>query len=118
VEPFDAFTEDNDPHGERDFGAFEIKCERILWTKDYYDRSLTNDGEHPADPRQTVRVLAIMLASEQKRAARIGLCSPRFFGLRLTRWVVFAGSMLFPTNDRRGLENSPRSRPRMCLALP
>ncbi|HEY5328270.1 MAG TPA: DUF3768 domain-containing protein [Acidobacteriaceae bacterium] len=64
VEKFDAFSEDNDPHGERDFGAFEHKGERIFWKIDYYDRTLTYGSENPADPKQTVRVLTIMLASE------------------------------------------------------
>jgi len=31
VELFDSFTEDNDPHGEHDFGAFEHEGERIFW---------------------------------------------------------------------------------------
>ena len=64
VEMFDSFTEDNDPHGERDFGAFEHEGQRIFWKIDYYDRSLTYGSENPADPQQTVRVLTIMLASE------------------------------------------------------
>lgn len=64
VEMFDDFSADNDPHGERDFGAFEHDKQRIFWKIDYYDRSLTWGSENPADPTQTVRVLTIMLASE------------------------------------------------------
>ena len=64
VETFDSFTPDNDPHGERDFGAFEHNGERIFWKIDYYDRTLTAGSEDPSDPAQTVRVLTIMLASE------------------------------------------------------
>ena len=64
VRTFDAFTEDNDPHKERDFGAFEHNGERILWKIDYYDTTLTKGSEDPSDPKQTVRVLTIMLASE------------------------------------------------------
>jgi len=64
VETFDAFTPDNDPHGERDFGAFEHNGQRIFWKIDYYDRTLTRGSEDPSDPSQTVRVLTIMLASE------------------------------------------------------
>ena len=64
VETFDTFTPDNDPHGERDFGAFEHNGERIFWKIDYYDTSLTNGSEDPTDSQQTVRVLTIMLASE------------------------------------------------------
>lgn len=64
VETFDAFTPDNDPYGERDFGAFEHGGEKIFWKIDYYDRSLTRGSEDPSDPGQTMRVLTIMLASE------------------------------------------------------
>jgi len=64
VETFNAFTPDNDPHKERDFGAFEHNGERIFWKIDYYDTTLTYGSEDPSDPKQTVRVLTIMLASE------------------------------------------------------
>ena len=64
VETFDAFTPDNDPHGERDFGAFEHNGERIFWKIDYYDSAMTKGSEDPSDPRQTIRLLTIMLASE------------------------------------------------------
>jgi len=64
VETFDAFTPDNDPHKERDFGAFEHNGSKIFWKIDYYDTTLTKGSEDPSDPKQTVRVLTIMLASE------------------------------------------------------
>jgi Protein of unknown function (DUF3768) len=34
VANFDAFTEDNDPHGEHDFGAFDMAGEKIFWKID------------------------------------------------------------------------------------
>jgi hypothetical protein len=64
VETFDVFTPDNDPHKERDFGAFEHNGQRIFWKIDYYDTTMTKGSEDPSDPKQTVRVLTIMLASE------------------------------------------------------
>ena len=64
VRTFDSFTEDNDPHGEHDFGAFEHDGERIFWKIDYYAPDMEHGSENPADPQQTVRVLTIMLASE------------------------------------------------------
>ena len=64
VETFNTFTPDNDPHGERDFGAFEHNGERIFWKIDYYAPDMEHGSENPADPRQTVRVLTIMLASK------------------------------------------------------
>jgi len=64
VQKFDAFTDDNDPHGEHDFGAFEHGGQRIFWKIDYYDAACEFGSEDPADPAQTTRVLTIMLASE------------------------------------------------------
>ena len=64
VETFDAFTPDNDPHEEHDFGAFEHNGERIFWKIDYYDTTMTRGSEDPSDPQQTIRVLTIMFASE------------------------------------------------------
>ena len=64
VEMFDQFTADDNPWGERDFGAFEHDGKKIFWKIDYYDRTLTAGSEDPSDPFQTVRVLTIMLASE------------------------------------------------------
>ncbi len=64
VETFKDFSEGNDPHGERDFGAFEHNGQRIFWKIDYYARDLMHGSENPADPKQTVRVLTIMLAHE------------------------------------------------------
>ena len=61
---FDAFTENNDPHGEHDFGAFEFRGERFMWKIDYYDTKVEFGSEDPADPEKTTRVLTVMLASE------------------------------------------------------
>jgi hypothetical protein len=67
VETFDDFTEDNDPHGEHDFGALSVEgiSEKIFWKIDYYADSACQWGsEDPSDPAQSYRVLTIMLASE------------------------------------------------------
>ena len=64
VRRFDDFTEDNDPHGEHDFGAFDYQGQKIFWKFDYYDLNKQFYSEDPADPAQTCRVLTIMLASE------------------------------------------------------
>ena len=64
VAQFDAFTEDNDPYGERDFGSIEIEGERYFWKIDYYDRSLRFGAEDPSDTSETMRVLTLMHASE------------------------------------------------------
>ena len=80
IETFDAFDEDNDPHGERDFGAIyqlgdgrwtterprflDDERERVFWKLDYYDRDLRFGSEDAANPAVTRRVLTIMLADE------------------------------------------------------
>jgi len=64
VAKFDDFTEDNDPHQEHDFGAFDFQGKKIFWKFDYYAHDLQHGSENPADPKQTMRVLTIMLASE------------------------------------------------------
>ena len=58
------FTEDNDPHGEHDFGSFDHDGERIFWKIDYYDAACEFGSEDPAEPAKTTRVLTIMLAEE------------------------------------------------------
>jgi hypothetical protein len=66
VERFCDFGPDNDPHEERDFGAFNVPGvpEKVFWKIDYYAPDLMHGSEDPSDPQQTVRVLTIMLASE------------------------------------------------------
>lgn len=64
VSEFDAFDHGNDPHGEHDFGAFELDGEQVFWKIDYYDRSMKIGSEDPSDEAITCRVLTIMLASE------------------------------------------------------
>lgn len=64
VRAFDAFTEDNDPYREHDFGAFEHSGRNIFWKIDYYDPSMEFGSEDPTDDEKTVRVLTIMLAEE------------------------------------------------------
>jgi hypothetical protein len=78
VETFDAFTPDNDPYGERDFGAIyrrdgagcwtTVRPARpdqiVFWKIDAYYRDLRFGSDDPANPAITRRVLTIMLASE------------------------------------------------------
>lgn len=64
VRGFSAFSEDNNPHGERDFGAFDLEGDRLLWKIDYYDLDLCMASPDPANPAVTKRVLTLMLAEE------------------------------------------------------
>jgi hypothetical protein len=64
VRAFDQFNEDNDPHGEHDFGLIEDSDVRCFWKIDYYDRDMEPMSPDPADPSVTTRVLTVMLAEE------------------------------------------------------
>lgn len=64
LETFDAFGDDNDPHGEHDFGNFEVAGQKFFFKIDYYDPTLESGSDDPADPAKTTRVLTLMLAEE------------------------------------------------------
>ena len=65
VQTFDAFTDDNDPYGEHDFGQVKVDGQTVFFKLDYYsDQSLEYGSEDPSDPSQTTRVMTLMLAEE------------------------------------------------------
>jgi hypothetical protein len=64
VRAFDQFDEDNDPHGEHDFGLIEDGGPRYFWKIDPYDREMELMSPDPANPVVTTRVLTVMLADE------------------------------------------------------
>lgn len=53
IKAFNNFNEDNDPHGEHDFGSFNYEDQKIFWKIDNYN------GQEEYD-----LVLTIMLADE------------------------------------------------------
>ena len=52
VRTFDAFTKDNDPYGEHDFGSFELDGEKLYWKIDCYDKEMRYGSEDPSDPEK------------------------------------------------------------------
>ncbi len=42
VQRFSNFNADNDPHGEHDFGSFEVAGETFFWKIDYYDSAVSS----------------------------------------------------------------------------
>jgi hypothetical protein len=64
VQRFASFNSDNDPHGEHDFGSFEVAGETFFWKISYYDLRCEFGSEDPTDPDKTTRVLTIMLNGE------------------------------------------------------
>ena len=61
---FEAFDADNDPHGEHDYGSFDVDGRRVCFKIDYYDRRGRFASPDPADPEQTLRVLTVLLPEE------------------------------------------------------
>ena len=64
VRDFEAFDEDNDPHGEHNLGVVELGDIRCFWKIDYHDRDMETLSPDPADPSVTTRVLTVMLVEE------------------------------------------------------
>lgn len=62
VRAFDDFNDDNDPHGEHDFGSVDWRGNKVFWKIDYYDKDLRGW----ADPftKECHRVMTVMLADE------------------------------------------------------
>ena len=61
VQTFDAFTPDNDPHSEHDFGSFEHAGKKVFWKIDLYEEP----GVKRENGKPVVnQVLTIMLADE------------------------------------------------------
>jgi len=64
VRRYDAFTPDNDPHGEHDFGALEFEGHTIFWKIDYHNLLYEAASPDPANPCVTYRALTVMLGEE------------------------------------------------------
>jgi hypothetical protein len=64
VRSFNTFTNDNDPHREHDFGAFDFQGVSCFWKIDVLDPSLDIAPLDATDPTLSVRVLTIMTAAE------------------------------------------------------
>lgn len=64
VVEFDAFTPDNDPYGEHDFGNLTMDDTLYYFKWDYYDKDLEFASEDAANEDLTSRVLTVMRADE------------------------------------------------------
>ncbi len=63
---FDTFEAENDPDGCHDFGAVDIRGQKVFWKIDLYeaDSDFRYGAETPDNPATTVRVLTIMMATD------------------------------------------------------
>lgn len=66
IKGFNSFNEDNDLHGEHDYGRFQLENNKqdIIWKIDYYDTNYEYGSEDPSDLSKTRRVLTVMLPCE------------------------------------------------------
>jgi len=64
VKNFTAFSEDNDPYGEHDFGAITHNNIKYFWKIDYYDLNYAMHSPDASNPEVTNRVLTLFLAEE------------------------------------------------------
>ena len=64
VSEFDAFTIENDPYEDHDFGSVSVNGHVVFFKIDSYDRDLRYHSPDPADPAVTCRVMTLMLAEE------------------------------------------------------
>ncbi len=64
VVEFSDFCDENDPHAEHDFGAFEVARETLFFKIDYYNKHHSAPSSDPADSSVTARVMTLMLAEE------------------------------------------------------
>lgn len=64
VAEFKDFNEENDPRGIRDFGSFDY-CNREFWWKiDFFTLEPSDDPLDLSDPKKTLRILTVGLASD------------------------------------------------------
>lgn len=64
VQMYCLFDENNDPHGEHDYGSFTYEGIRYAFKIDYYDKHMRGHSPDPASPRHTTRVMTIMTVME------------------------------------------------------
>jgi hypothetical protein len=59
---YDDFCHANHPHGEHDFGTFDVSGQKVFFKINYYDTGLNEHSPDPADPAVTKRIMTVMLA--------------------------------------------------------
>lgn len=64
VQNYQAFSPENDPDGEHNFGDISLNDELFYFKIDYYDLAMEAGSPDPTDPRVTTRVLTIMHARD------------------------------------------------------
>jgi Protein of unknown function (DUF3768) len=107
---FDAFTAENDPHGEHDFGNFELAGRYFFFKLDYYDPTLEFGSDDPtirkrrracspSCSRKNIDPLVILLSPARaglflyRRMSAIGDSSENIYSLRVLPTVTHYGRL-------------------------
>lgn len=64
VAAFDAFNADSDPQGWHEMGVIDLDGKTVWFKLDLYDVDYQYGSPEPSDPKQTRRVLTLLLPSE------------------------------------------------------
>lgn len=64
VQAFTTFTEEDDPHGEHDFGSVTVEGVAVWWKIDLYDPAYGYGSERRDDLTATRRVLTLLLPED------------------------------------------------------
>ena len=65
IQQFTEFSENNDPHGEHDFGKIDLDGQTVFWKIDYFeDKDCEFGSEDASDAAKSYRVLTVLLSSE------------------------------------------------------
>lgn len=64
VQRFAAFTPENDPHGEHDFGKIAVEGDSYFWKIDCFDLDMRHGSPNPANALITARVITVMGSDE------------------------------------------------------
>ena len=64
VAAFDGFDADSDPQGWHEMGVIDFNGTKVWFKIDLYDVEYQYGSPEPSDPKQTRRVLTVLLPSE------------------------------------------------------
>ena len=64
VAAFDGFNADSDPQGLHEMGVIEFNGTKVWFKMDLYDVDYQYGSPEPSDPKQTRRMLTLLLPSE------------------------------------------------------
>jgi hypothetical protein len=92
VRRFDDWTKDNDPHGEHDFGSFDVAGITYFFKVDYCSPDMEGGSEDPADPDKTTRVLTVTRQRSTVRRSTPTACERRSIRDVVSPWRRIATS--------------------------